>query len=111
VARTLTLWQNVESVCAYAYSGFHGDALSLRREWFRKTDFPSHVIWWVADDHVPTFIDSTARLERLYAKGPRPDAFSFKSPFDRDGNPTRMDPVLTREIAERNSPASRARNT
>jgi len=111
VARTLSLWRSLESVFAYSYAGLHRDAMTLRDEWFRKREFPTHVVWWVADDHVPTFIDSTARLERLYAKGPRPDAFSFKSPFDRDGNPTRMDPVLTREIAERNSPASRARNT
>jgi hypothetical protein len=103
VARTLTLWRCLESVCAFAYSGLHAEALSLRKEWFRKTDFPSYVIWWVADDHIPTFIDSTARLERLNANGPCPDAFNFKRPFDWKGNPKAMDHSLARQIATRNA--------
>jgi Domain of unknown function (DUF3291) len=103
VARTLTLWQSLESVCAFSYSGLHAEALGLRKEWFRKTEFPSYVIWWVADDHVPTFIDSTARLERLYTNGPCPDAFNFKRSFDREGNPMAIDPLLVREIATRNA--------
>jgi hypothetical protein len=103
VARTLTLWQSVESVLAFSYSGLHAEALGLRKEWFRKSEFPSHVIWWVADSHVPTFIESTAQLERLYADGPCPDAFNFKRPFDSEGNPMAVDHLLAREIAARNA--------
>jgi hypothetical protein len=52
VARTLTLWRSLESVFAFSYADLHGEALTLRAQWFRKPEFPSYVIWWVADDHV-----------------------------------------------------------
>lgn len=108
VARTLTLWTDLESVFAFSYSGIHAEALRLKKEWFRKTDFPSHVIWWVADDHVPTFIQSTARLEQLYADGPSVEAFNFKRPYDRDGNPTVLDLALVRQMIARNGATNRA---
>ena len=105
VARTLSLWQSLESVFAFSYAGLHREAMTLRDQWFRKREFPNHVIWWVADDHVPTFIESTARLERLHANGPNPDAFNFRRSFDSDGNPTVLDRVLAKEIAARNAKA------
>ncbi len=105
VARTLTLWRNLESVFAFSYAGLHGEALTLRAQWFRKPEFPSYVIWWVADDHVPTFIESTERLERLHANGPEPDAFNFRRAFDSDGNPTVLDRILAKEIVARNAKA------
>ena len=103
VARTLTLWRSLESVFAFSYADLHGEALALRAEWFRKPEFPSYVIWWVADDHVPTFIESTARLERLHAKGPDPDAFNFRRCFDSKGNRRVLDRVLAKEIVARNT--------
>ena len=105
IARTLTLWRSLESVFAFAYAGLHGEALALRAEWFRKPEFPSYVIWWVADNHVPTFIESTARLEQLYAKGPERDAFNFRRSFDSGGHPTPLDRVRAQEIVARNAKA------
>jgi hypothetical protein len=32
LARTLTLWRNLESVFAFSYAGRHGEALALRAE-------------------------------------------------------------------------------
>jgi len=103
VARTLTLWRSLESVFAFSYADLHGDALALRAQWFRKPEFPSYVIWWVADDHVPTFIESTARLEKLYAEGPHPAAFNFRRSFDSHGTPTVLNRVLAKEIVTRNA--------
>jgi hypothetical protein len=57
----------------------------------------------VADDHVPTFIESTARLERLYAHSPNPDAFNFRRSFDSAGNRRVLDRALAKEIAARNA--------
>ena len=105
VARTLSLWRSLESVFAYSYAGLHRDAMTLRDEWFRKREFPTHVVWWVADDHVPTFIESTAKLERLHANGPDPAAFNLKRPFDPNGHPTAVDRVLAKEMADRNAKA------
>jgi hypothetical protein len=105
VARTLSLWRSLESVFAFSYAGFHREAMTLREEWFRKREFPTHVMWWVADDHVPSFIESTSRLEQLYAGGPEPGAFNFKCAFDAEGNPAVLDRVLAKEIVARNAQA------
>lgn len=31
---TLSLWTDLESVCAFAYRGIHGEAFQHRRDWF-----------------------------------------------------------------------------
>ena len=103
IARTLSLWSDLESVMAFSYSMRHGEALRMRNDWFRKPDFPGHVAWWVADDHIPTFIESTARLEQLHEAGPSAQAFNFKNPFDANGNPTRVDQALVQAKMARNA--------
>jgi hypothetical protein len=103
VARTLSLWRSLESVFAYSYAGLHREALALREQWFRRPEYPNHVIWWVGDDHVPTFIESTARLEQLHSSGPGRHAFDFKHAFDPVGNPMALDRALAKEIAARNA--------
>jgi hypothetical protein len=40
IAMTLSLWQDLESVAAFAYHGPHGEALTKRREWFEKSKIP-----------------------------------------------------------------------
>src|SRR5438067_1579775 len=40
VAATLSLWQNLESVFAFAYNGQHAEALTKRKEWFVHPDWP-----------------------------------------------------------------------
>lgn len=103
MARTLTLWESLETLFAFAYAGPHAAALGGRKEWFRKTEFPAYVVWWVADDQVPTFAEATARLERLHERGPTPEAFTFSCPFDWDGTPTAIDHTLVNEIIARNA--------
>ena len=84
-AVTLSLWRDIESVFAFAYSGAHLEALQLRGEWFEARRWPTYVAWWVADDELPTWADATARLDRLHADGPGPAAFDFHHPFDAQG--------------------------
>src|SRR5215467_9547580 len=35
VAMTLSLWNDLESVAAFAYKGPHGEALAYRKDWFQ----------------------------------------------------------------------------
>ena len=47
---TLSLWADLESVCAFAYNGLHSEALRNREEWFLKPEWPTYVAWWPSDD-------------------------------------------------------------
>lgn len=87
----LSLWDNLESVFAFSYYGVHGEALSKRKEWFVKPEWPTFVCWWVADDHQPTFAEAVERHEKLADKGPTPFAFTFKKAFDGDGEALTVD--------------------
>ena len=88
---TLSLWEDVESVYAFTYYGFHAEVLSKRDDWFVKGDWPAFVAWWIPDDETPTRAQGAKRLEHLYDNGPTAHAFDFKAPFDAEGQPLRMD--------------------
>ena len=60
---TLSLWQNLESVFAFAYRGLHAEALGKRREWFEKIEMPGYVAWWVDDDHTPGWQEASGSLK------------------------------------------------
>ncbi len=90
-AQTLSLWTDLESVCAFSYHGqAHAEALRRRKEWFVKPHWQNYVAWWVADDHIPDWTEALERFEHLHAHGPTPYAFTFKTPFDADGQATHI---------------------
>jgi hypothetical protein len=91
---TLSLWKDLESVCAFAYRGLHGEALKIRSEWFVKPEWPTYVAWWVEDDHEPTREEASMKLEYLHDHGSSPLAFNFKKPFDASGQPVELNRQL-----------------
>lgn len=97
---TMSLWDDLESVYAFAYYGRHAEALGKRKEWFVNPEWPTYVAWWIEDDHIPTREDASKRLEHLHDHGSTPHAFDFKTPFDYAGQPWRMDRKKIRERAE-----------
>jgi hypothetical protein len=95
---TMSIWEDLESVAAFAYHGAQGEAMSKRRDWFQANDIPEYAAWWISDDVDrldPT--DIKARFEHLCEHGPSPVAFNFKQPFDADGNPYKMNQALVKE--------------
>ena len=96
----LSLWDDLESVYAFAYNGRHAEVLSKRTEWFVDPEWPTFVAWWVDDDHTPTREEATEKLEHLHDQGSTPQAFDFKTPFDADGQPWRMEREKIQERAE-----------
>lgn len=90
-AVTLSLWEDLESVFAYAYHAAHGESLRHRHEWFIRGEWPVYVAWWVADDQQPTWAEAIARYDSLHERGPAPEAFDFKQPFDANGSPVKLD--------------------
>ncbi len=88
---TLSLWTDLESVCAFAYRGAHMEAFKKRRQWAQEGDWPSYAAWWVDDEHVPTPGEACRRIQTLHERGPSPFAFDFKEPFDPSGRPRELD--------------------
>jgi len=88
---TLSLWADLESVYAFAYSGLHSEALGNREEWFLKPEWPTYVAWWVEDSHIPDWIEACDRLEHIHDHGPTSYAFNFGKPFDPDGGEFHLD--------------------
>ncbi|HMS65315.1 MAG TPA: DUF3291 domain-containing protein [Ignavibacteria bacterium] len=91
---TLSLWKDLESVFAFAYHKTHSEALKMREEWALKPEWPTYAAWWVDDDHFPTREEACHRLEYLHDNGSCPFVFNFKMPFDKDGNPAKLNKEL-----------------
>lgn len=89
--KTLSLWQDLESVYAFAYNGAHAEALSKRKEWFVKPEWPTYVAWWVPDDHTPSWPEAIERYDFLCQAGSSSVAFDFRQPFDASGQPVKLD--------------------
>ena len=100
-AATLSLWDDLESVYAFAYYGRHAEALKKREDWFVKPEWPSFVAWWVENGQIPTWEDACSRLELLNEEGSTPHAFDFKTPLDSAGTPWRMDRSKIQEKSDR----------
>ena len=99
-ALTLSLWENLESLFAFAYHGAHGEAFKKRREWMSGRDeFPTYVIWWVEDGKLPEWEEACTRLDHLNDRGPSAYAFQFKTPFDADGHSLNLDREHVKKLA------------
>ena len=79
----LSVWSSVESLHAYTYRSHHHRVFRERRRWFERLERPSLALWWVHGDVVPAVDDALARLERLRAQGPTPEAFDVTHRFPK----------------------------
>ncbi len=77
----MSVWQDVDSLKAYVYDSAHVGFMRRRREWFELMKEAYLVLWWVPKGHRPDIAEAIAKLERLKAKGPGPEAFTFAQPF------------------------------
>ncbi|WIM95377.1 DUF3291 domain-containing protein [Actinoplanes oblitus] len=79
---TLSVWESPAHLRAYAYQSQHLDYLRRRREWFHPNGPEAAlVLWWLPAGEIPTLDESIARLDRLRADGPTPEAFTFRDVF------------------------------
>ena len=99
---TLSLWKDLESVCAFAYRNNHGEAFKLRQEWALKPEWPTYVAWWVDDDHIPNRKEASEKLEYIHDNGSGPSAFTFKKAFDQHGQPVELNRQLLEERIKSN---------
>jgi hypothetical protein len=78
-----SVWEDAESLFEYTYRSDHADVYRRRREWFEAPSEAHLVLWWVPVGHEPTVEEAEQRLDYLRARGPTPQAFTFKQRFPR----------------------------
>ena len=79
---TMSVWESVEHLRAYAYHSEHLDYLRRRREWFVPHGHRAALaLWWIPAGRRPTLRQGISRLGRVAAAGPTPDTFTFRQAF------------------------------
>lgn len=77
----ISVWECLDALKVFVRSELHRAVMRRRREWFSEMIEAYVVLWWVPAGHRPTVAEAQARLEKLRAEGPTPEAFSFAKPF------------------------------
>jgi heme-degrading monooxygenase HmoA len=87
----LSVWESLEALRAFVYSGAHVAIMRRRREWFEHLEV-FMALWWVPAGHLPTVEEAEERLGHLRERGPTPPAFTFRQSFaDGDGRVSSYD--------------------
>jgi len=81
VLATISVWQSLEALRAFTYSGRHRESFAGRHEWFERHDEPRLALWWIPRDHRPNAEECQGRLAHLVEHGPTPHAFNFARSF------------------------------
>ena len=76
-----SVWEDADSLFAYAFRTEHAEVYRRRREWFEHLQEPWAVLWWVPAGHEPTVEEGEDRLRHLTEHGPTAEAFTFKQRF------------------------------
>ncbi len=78
----MSMWESIEALESYVYMSNHVQAVQQRSDWFERPKRSPFVLWWIEEGCIPTIEEGKARLEKLWADGPTPDAFTFRRRFD-----------------------------
>jgi hypothetical protein len=81
VILNLTVWETADQLYDYTYHSDHTQVFRTRHNWFEPWPGPHLVLWWIPAGSTPTIDEALARLARLAADGPSPDAFTLKVRF------------------------------
>ncbi|QDQ28978.1 DUF3291 domain-containing protein [Chitinimonas arctica] len=77
----MSVWESLEDLQKYVYTGDHLQVLKDRKQWFDKFERPVLALWWIPAGYTPTGQEARERLEQLWREGPSPAVFSFAKPF------------------------------
>ena len=77
----VSVWKDVASLNKYVYQSAHVEIMRRRKEWFERTREAYVVLWWVPRGHRPDASEAIVKLDLLRAKGPTPEAFTFRQAF------------------------------
>jgi heme-degrading monooxygenase HmoA len=74
----LSVWESVDALADWVYSGLHREVLRRRAEWFHRVREAMVALWWVSAGTVPSVGDAEARVRSVRTHGPTPYAFTFR---------------------------------
>jgi len=77
----MSVWESVDALRAYAFTGEHVSFMRRRREFFKPLGEAFAALWWVPAGSVPTVLDAHERIEHLKEHGPTAYSFTFQRPF------------------------------
>ena len=77
----MSVWESVEALAGFVYSGAHRQVLRRRRRWFEPMAQAYTALWWVPRGHAPVTQDAEARVLHLREFGPTPYAFTLREHF------------------------------
>ena len=89
----MSVWESVEALAGYVYSGAHRQVLRRRRRWFEQMTEAHMALWWIPRGHLPATGEAEDRVLHLRESGPTPYAFTlrehFPPPQAEDSGPVR----------------------
>ena len=77
----LSIWESVERLEQFTYTGEHALALARRAEWFEQRPGPNYVLFWLPAGEIPSEAEMKRRVDYLAIHGPTPFAFRFDRRF------------------------------
>ena len=77
----MSVWESVEALAAFVYSGAHRQVLRHRRRWFDRMAEAYAALWWIPRGHLPTTREAEERVLRLRESGPTPYVFTLREHF------------------------------
>ncbi|MBS0124292.1 DUF3291 domain-containing protein [Thetidibacter halocola] len=78
-ARTLSIWDDLDSLRHFVWDTLHGKFYARKSEWFHEPNEPMMVLWNTDPAARPTMEEAYEKLEFLRANGPSPAAFDWQT--------------------------------
>jgi heme-degrading monooxygenase HmoA len=84
---TLTVWNSLQALYEFTYSGHHRQALRDRSRWMEpyQEKHLSYVLWWTEKLKDVSWEEAFKRYNYYIQHGSTPCAFDFKNAFDEKG--------------------------
>jgi len=96
----MSVWESLDALHDFVYRSRHAGPLKDRRSWFEPIEGPILVLWWIPAGHIPSIEEAKERLALLGARGPTPEAFTFRNPFAAPGRAARGFPEIPAEFCD-----------
>ena len=82
----MSVWESVEALAAFVYTGAHRPVLRRRRTWFEPISQAYTALWWIRRGTTPAIAEAEGKVRYLRAHGPTPHAFTLRVHFPPPGD-------------------------